>query len=87
MLQAITLAMKALSLFSLLNQCPMMYYVSPRMLVSERNGYIYWKRKVRCTFTLPINIKDGNRHKYLHAREQLMRWTHVVSHAPPHNSP
>ena len=56
MLQAISLAMKALPLFLLLNQYPMMYFVSLHMFVSERNGYIYGETMVRSTFILPINM-------------------------------
>ena len=72
--------MKALSLFSLLKQYPMMYYVSLFMFVRERNCYIYRKTKVRCTFTLPINIKDGNRHKYSHAHRQLTPKARIHAH-------
>jgi len=62
--------MKVLVLFSLLKLYPMVYYVSLRLFLSGRNGYVYRKTKERCTFTLPI-IKDGNRHKYPHAHTQL----------------
>ena len=59
--------MKALPLFSLLNQNPMMYFVSLHMfLINEGNGYIYKETKLRSTFTLPVNmvvkwlLHDGN---------------------------
>ena len=48
--------MKALPIYSFLNQYPMMYFVLLHMFVNEGNDYIYRETKVRSTFTLLVDM-------------------------------